>query len=98
MLIALGVVGLGTFDNVGHALLAPGAYLLITTLQNNLVSPIAYGWRLRLNPVAVLVGVLFWWFLWGVPGAFLSVPIIAAAKIMADHIESLEPLGEFLAD
>jgi predicted PurR-regulated permease PerM len=98
MLIALGVVGLGAFDSVGHALLAPGAYLLITTLQNNLVSPVAYGWRLRLNPVAVLVGVLFWWYLWGVPGAFLSVPIIAAAKIMGDHIESLQAVGEFLAD
>ena len=98
MLIALGVVGLGTLDSVGHALLAPGAYLLITTLQNNLVSPIAYGHRLKLNPVAVLIGVLFWWYLWGVPGAFLSVPIIAAAKIMGDHIEGLESLGEFLAD
>lgn len=98
MLIALGIVGLGVFDNVGHALLAPGAYLLITTLQNNLVSPVAYGWRLRLNPVAVLVGVLFWWYLWGVPGAFLSVPIIAAVKIMGDHIESLQALGEFLAE
>jgi predicted PurR-regulated permease PerM len=98
MLIALSVVGLGTFSNVGQAFLPPAAYLLITTLQNNLVSPIAYGHRLKLNPVAVLVGVLFWWYLWGVPGAFLSVPIIAAAKIMGDHIEGLEPLGEFLAD
>jgi predicted PurR-regulated permease PerM len=98
MLIALGVVGLGAFDNVGHALLAPGAYLLITTLQNNLVSPVAYGRRLRLNPVAVLVGVLFWWSLWGVPGAFLAVPVIATAKIMGDHIEGLEALGEFLAE
>ena len=98
MLIALGVAGLGAFESVGQALLAPGAYLLITTLQNNLVSPVAYGRRLRLNPVAVLVGVLFWWFLWGVPGAFLSVPIIAAVKIMGDHIEGLEALGEFLAE
>ena len=98
MLIALGVAGLGSSESVGQALLAPGAYLLITTLQNNLVSPVAYGRRLRLNPVAVLVGVLFWWFLWGVPGAFLSVPIIAAVKIMGDHNEGLEALGEFLAE
>jgi predicted PurR-regulated permease PerM len=98
MLLALGAVGLGGFDSVGQALLAPGAYLLISTLQNNLVSPIAYGRRLRLNPVAVLVGVLFWWFLWGVPGAFLAVPVIAAAKIMGDHIEGLEAVGEFLAE
>jgi predicted PurR-regulated permease PerM len=98
MLLALGVAGLGAFENFGHALLAPGAYLLISTLQNNLVSPVAYGRRLRLNPVAVLVGVLFWWFLWGVPGAFLAVPVIATAKIMGDHIEGLEALGEFLAE
>jgi predicted PurR-regulated permease PerM len=98
MLLALGAVGLGAFDSVSQALLAPGAYLLISTLQNNLVSPVAYGRRLRLNPVAVLVGVLFWWFLWGVPGAFLAVPVIAAAKIMGDHIEGLEAVGEFLAE
>ena len=82
----------------GRILLIPGSYLVITTLQNNVVSPLAYGRRLKLNPVAVLVGVLFWWFLWGVPGAFLAVPVIATAKIMGDHIESLQALGEFLAD
>jgi predicted PurR-regulated permease PerM len=96
VILLLTIAGLASFDNVGHALLAPGAYLLITTLQNNLVSPIAYGRRLRLNPVAVLVGVLFWWFLWGVPGAFLAVPVIATAKIVADQIEDYAPLGEFL--
>jgi len=78
--------------------LAPGIYLAITTLQNNLVSPLAYGRRLRLNPVAVLVGVLFWWYLWGVPGAFLAVPIIATLKILGDHVPRLAPLGEFLGE
>jgi hypothetical protein len=33
-----------------------------------------------------------------VPGAFLAVPVIAAAKIVGDHIEGLEALGEFLAE
>ena len=65
MIILLSLVGLATFDSVGHAFLPPLVYLAITTLQNNLVSPIAYGRRLRLNPVAVLVGVLFWYALWG---------------------------------
>jgi predicted PurR-regulated permease PerM len=73
-------------------------YLTITTLQNNLVSPIAYGRRLRLNPVAVFVGVLFWYALWGVPGAFLAVPILATLKILGDHIEAMAPVGEFLGD
>jgi predicted PurR-regulated permease PerM len=98
MLILLTLAGLATFDHVGQALLPPLVYLAITTLQNNLVSPVAYGRRLRLNPPAVFVGVLFWWFLWGVPGAFLAVPILATARILGEHLEPLAPLGEFLAD
>ncbi len=92
----LTIVALTTFDTLGRVLAAPGSYLAITTLQNNLVSPLVYGQRLRLNPVAVFVGVLFWWSLWGVPGAFLAVPIIATVKVLGDHVATLRPLGEFL--
>jgi predicted PurR-regulated permease PerM len=98
MVILLSLVGLATFDSIGHALLPPLIYLAITTLQNNLVSPIAYGRQLRLNPVAVFVGVLFWYALWGIPGAFLAVPILAGFKILGYHVESLSPLGEFLGE
>jgi predicted PurR-regulated permease PerM len=77
MVATLAIVGLATFDSIPHALAPPGTYLLITTIQNNVVSPYAYGNHLKLNPVAVLIGVLLWWFLWGVPGAFLAVPIVA---------------------
>jgi predicted PurR-regulated permease PerM len=92
----LTIVAFTTFTGFWPILAAPGSYLAITTLQNNLVSPVVYGKRLRLNPVAVFVGVLFWWTLWGVPGAFLAVPIIATAKVLGDHLPTLRPLGEFL--
>ena len=98
MLILLTLAGLATYQGIGQALLPPAVYLTITTLQNNLVSPVAYGRRLRLNPVAILVGVLFWYYLWGVAGAFLAVPIIATTKILGEHIESLSPIAEFLGD
>ncbi len=96
MLILLTLAGLATSEGVGAVLLPPAVYLAVTTLQNNLVSPLAYGRRLRLNPVAVLVGVLFWYFIWGVPGAFLAVPIIATLKVIGDHLEVLAPVAEFL--
>jgi predicted PurR-regulated permease PerM len=98
MVAALTVVAFATFDNLGRTLAAPGAYLVITTLQNNVVSPYLYGQHLKLNPVAVLVGVLLWWFLWGIPGAFLAVPLIATIKIVADHVDTLKPVGEFLGE
>lgn len=98
MIGLLTVAAFGHFPDTLHIVLVPVTYLLIATLQNNLVSPIAYGQRLKLNPVAVLMGVLFWWFLWGVAGAFLAVPFIATLKILADHRPNMAPLATFLGD
>jgi predicted PurR-regulated permease PerM len=96
MLALLSMAGLVTFDSVGHALLVPGAYLTINLLQANFISPAVLGRRLTLNPVAILVGLVFWWWIWGVGGAFIAVPLLATFKIFCDHIESLAPIGEFL--
>ena len=98
MIILLTAAAFSQFDALGHILLVPGMYLVIAALQNNLVSPLVYGQRLKLNPLAVLVGVLFWWLLWGVAGAFLAVPFLATLKILADHVESLTPLATFLGE
>jgi predicted PurR-regulated permease PerM len=98
MLILLTATAFSQFDALGRILLIPGTYLVITSLQNNLVSPLVYGQRLKLNPVAVLLGVLFWWLLWGVAGALLAVPFFAALKILADHVGSLTPIGTFLGE
>jgi predicted PurR-regulated permease PerM len=65
-------------------------------IEGNLVSPMILGSRMRLNTVALFIGLIFWWFLWGIPGAILAVPIMAAIKIVCDHIQSLAPIGEFL--
>ena len=98
MIGLLAVTAFGQFDRLGFILLVPGTYLVITTLQNNLVSPFVYGQRLRLNPVAVFVGVLFWWYVWGVAGAFLAVPFFATLKIVAEHVEGLAPIATFLGE
>jgi len=98
MIILLTATAFSQFDALGRILLIPGTYLIIAALQNNLVSPLVYGQRLKLNPVAVLVGVLFWWLLWGVAGAFLAVPFFATLKILADHVDSLTPIATFLGE
>ena len=96
MLTLLAMAGLVTFPTLGHALLVPGAYLAVNLLQANFISPAVLGRRLTLNPVAILVGLVFWWWIWGVGGAFIAVPLLATFKIFCDHIESLAPIGEFL--
>ncbi len=92
------IAGLSNGGGLAHGLIAPASYLIITTIQNNLVSPVAYGQRLRLNPTVILIAVMVWYAMWGVAGAFLAVPILAAIRVIASHTKSLQPLGTFLEE
>jgi predicted PurR-regulated permease PerM len=94
--VVLTVAGLTTFDELGRALLVPGSFLAINLLQANVVTPLLLGHRLTLNPVAIFIGLAFFFWIWGVPGAFLAVPLLATFKIFCDHIASLAAIGEFL--
>jgi predicted PurR-regulated permease PerM len=98
MMVLLAITAFATFDSIGHILLPPGAYLAITTIQNNAVSPFAYGNRLNLNPVVILLATLVGWFLWGVTGAFVAIPLLAAVKVLADHTDPRSRLAEVLSE
>jgi predicted PurR-regulated permease PerM len=98
MVVLLLIVGLGDGQSLTHAIAGPALYLVVTTIQNNLVSPVAYGRGLRLNPTALLLALIFFWGLWGVAGAFLAVPILAAAHVVATKIESLNGVAAFIGD
>ncbi|HEY7502758.1 MAG TPA: AI-2E family transporter [Gemmatimonadales bacterium] len=95
-IVLLALAALLTFEDTGRALLVPGAFLALNLIESNLVTPAIYGNRMRLNTVALFIGLVFWWYIWGVAGAILAVPMMAAFKIACDHIESLSPIGEFL--
>ena len=72
------------------------ALLAIQMTIGNVISPRVMGDHLNLSPVAVLVFLLFWSWLWGPAGALLSVPITAAIKIVCDNIGPLSPIGVLL--
>jgi predicted PurR-regulated permease PerM len=94
---ALTIVGLLTFDDLWHGLLVPGVFCLLSAVERYLVTPLVLGRRLSLNPVVIVLSVLFWGAMWGVPGALLAVPILVALKILCDRVEQLNVFGEFLA-
>jgi predicted PurR-regulated permease PerM len=56
------------------------------------------GRRVRLNPLAVTVALMFWGSVWGGVGLILAVPITAAVKAVCDNVEPLNPYGELLGD
>jgi predicted PurR-regulated permease PerM len=92
------VASFAAFDSLGQIVLPPLAYITISSIQNNLVSPFAYGSGLRLNPLAVLIIVIIGWFLWGPAGAFVAVPLLAAARVFAERSSTSSQLEEVLSD
>lgn len=78
------------------AIYATIALLAIQMTIGNVISPRVMGEHLNLSPVAVIVSLLFWAWLWGPGGALLSVPITAAIKIVCDNIATLTPIGVIL--
>jgi predicted PurR-regulated permease PerM len=92
----LAAVGLLTFDTLWQGLLPSGWYLLLHLLEANLITPVLLGRRFTLNPVVIFVSLIFWTWLWGVPGALLSVPILVSIKVVCDRVPTLTFVSELL--
>jgi predicted PurR-regulated permease PerM len=96
VLALIAVVAAVTFDGAWSIAGPVIAYLLLTTLKG-FIAPVVLGQRLVLNPVAVLVSLVFFGWMWGLAGTLLAVPLLACFKIVCDHVETLHRTGEFLA-
>lgn len=90
------LAGLLTFDPLWQAALPAGIYLLIHLLEGQFVTPILLARRFTLNPVLVILSIIFWYWMWGVSGALLAVPLLATLKIVCDRIGPLMAIGHFL--
>jgi predicted PurR-regulated permease PerM len=84
--VTLFVVGLIVFSAFSHAVIAPLAYLGITGLQGELITPALIGHRLTINPFLVFLSIVCWTWMWGPVGAFLAVPILLCAMVAVRHI------------
>ena len=93
----LTLAGLVHFDSVGPGLLPPAIYLGLHTIEANFITPTVIGKRLTLNPVVIFVSLMFWMWLWGIPGAVLAVPLLMIIKIFCEHFKPLAPFAEFLS-
>lgn len=89
--------GMGVVDKKGVGV------ILITVvglhlLSMNVLYPKIVGKRLRLNPLAVTLSLLFWAWIWGAMGLILAVPLVGATKIVCDYIDPLRGFGAWLGD
>jgi predicted PurR-regulated permease PerM len=69
-----------------HAFLPALSFAGITALEGNLVTPMIQGRSMRLSPIAILIWLLVWGWLWGIPGALLAVPMLTCTKLIAERV------------
>jgi predicted PurR-regulated permease PerM len=86
MTVILLGVGLVTFPSLGYALVPAAAFVGVATIEGQLITPTVLGHRLTLNPLAVLLALAFWAWLWGPMGAFLAVPLTIVLLVTMTHL------------
>jgi predicted PurR-regulated permease PerM len=95
---ALAIVAFLQFGTFTMALAVAGIALAITSLEGWLLTPVLLSRAANMNQVAVFVGLIFWSWIWGVWGMLLAVPLLMVVKSVCDHIEDLQPIGQFLGE
>jgi predicted PurR-regulated permease PerM len=72
--------GLMTYNDVWTALLPPAAFVSLHLVEANIFTPMVVGKRLTITPLAILVSLSFWSWVWGTTGALLAVPLLIIIK------------------
>jgi predicted PurR-regulated permease PerM len=78
------------------ALLPVGLYFGIHIVEGEFATPMVLARRFTINPVAVILALIFWYWMWGVTGAILAVPLLAITKIICDDLRPLRAFGHLL--
>jgi predicted PurR-regulated permease PerM len=92
----LGLAGLATFDTLLEASFPVLAFMAISFLEANLITPTIVGRRMTLNPLAIILVVSFWIWLWGPVGGVIGLPLLIMFKVICDHTPPLRVVGALI--
>jgi len=95
--LSLGAAGLLAFDTVGAGLVPAGVYLALHLVEANLLTPLVVGRRVQLHPVVVFAALMYFVWLWGLPGAWVAVPMVVTFRIVGDEVPCLRPFAHLIS-
>ena len=87
--------GLLSIETLWLAFVPAGVYVLIHVVEGETITPMLLAKRFTINPVLVILALVFWYWMWGVPGAILAVPMLAVTKIVCDRIATSRGVWPF---
>jgi AI-2 transport protein TqsA len=94
------VVVLIAFVQLEDPSLTLAIFIVVTAIQflnGNVIDPMLMGHALRLSSFGIIINLAFWAAVWGIPGMFLSVPIMVAIMIICSHIPELRGVAVLLS-
>ncbi|MGE3511348.1 MAG: AI-2E family transporter [Vicinamibacterales bacterium] len=94
----LAAVAFLQFETIEMILVVAGVALAITTVEGMILTPLLISRAASLNHVMIFVALAFWSWLWGVPGMLLAIPLLMVVKAVADHVDGLQGLADFLGE
>lgn len=86
------------FDSVGLLIGFVSALAALQVTIGSLIDPMIMGNRLRLNTVTVIFGLLFWGYIWGIPGMLLSVPLMVLVRLLLERSEDLAIIARIMGN
>jgi predicted PurR-regulated permease PerM len=98
VMAASGFAALLQFHSIPVALGVAAVSVVITSVEGMVLAPVMLGQASEANAVAVFLALMFWGWLWGPIGLVIAVPVLMVVKTVADHVESLSPLGLLLSE
>ncbi len=75
------------------ALVPPLAFIVLTTLEGQILTPGILGHRLTMNPLMIFLAIAFWMWLWGPVGAFVAVPLLVISAVILEALSRRNGFG-----
>lgn len=96
-LLFLGV-GFLQFDDLLQSVLPAACFVGLSIMEGNVVTPMVLGARMRISPLAILVWLLIWGWMWGIPGALLAVPMLTCLKVITEQLPGWKWFAQMIED
>ncbi|MFN4258670.1 MAG: AI-2E family transporter [Gemmataceae bacterium] len=71
-------------------------YVGIVTIEGYVVVPVVMGRSMEMNATTVILACIFWELVWGIPGLFLAMPVMAAIKTICYHVPGWRPWANLM--
>ncbi len=85
------------FDGIVIPIIILILLVVIGNVIGNIFEPKIFGNTLNLSPLLLILSLIFWGYVWGIVGMFLSVPIMSIIKIVLSKFEYTKPIAMLMS-